>query len=332
MATLKEIAKLAEVSITTVSRTLNFDKTLSISDNKKKRIFEVAEDLEYKTPRRKRLESAPKINVALIYWYTLTQELEDPYYLAIRRGIERTAEQNNVNILKIPKSGNKFLFDAVNGIDGIIALGKFANSEIKTFAEVTNNLVFVDFSSFQGKFDGIVIDFKEAMSQVLDYMVEEKKYKNIGFLGGREYVHNKDVVIGERREQYFIEYMKKRELYVPENIVTSSFTSECGYKMMKEVLTYKNRPNAYFAASDSIAIGAMKAIHEAKLRIPEDIGIVGFNDIPNALYTFPPLTTVRVETEFMGEKSVELILEQINGRKVGVKLTVSTELVKRESI
>ncbi len=332
MATLKEIAELAEVSITTVSRTLNFDKTLSISDNKKKKIFEIAEELEYKTPRRKRMESAPKINIGLIYWYTLLQELEDPYYLAIRRGIERFSEKNNISILKIPKKGDIFSFDAFSNLDGIIAVGKFANSEIKTFSEVTNNIVFVDFSSFEGKYDSIVIDFKKAINQVLNYIVDEKGYTNVGYLGGREYVHNRDIIIGERREQYFVEYMKKKGLYVPENILSSSFDSLSGYKMMKEMLSYRNHPNVYFAASDSIAIGAMKAIHEAKLEIPKDIGIFGFNDIPNATYTFPPLTTIKVETEFMGEKAVELILEQINGRKVSVKLTVATSLVKRESI
>jgi len=332
MATLKEIAKLAKVSITTVSRTLNFDNTLSISDIKKKKIFEIAEELEYKTPRRKKIESGPKLNIGLVYWYTLVQELEDPYYLSIRRGIERCSEKNNINILKIPKVGDKFSFEAFSNMDGIIAVGKFANSEIRTFAEVTKNIVFVDFSSFEGKYDSIVIDFKKAIHEVLNYFIEEKGHTNIGYLGGTEYVHNKNIIIGERRKQYFVEYMKKKDLYVPENIISSTFSSLSGYNMMKEMLSYKNHPKAYFAANDSIAIGAIKAIHEAKLEIPKDIAIVGFNDIPNATYTFPPLTTVKVETEFMGEKAVELIMEQIDGRKVAVKLTVSTSLVKRESI
>jgi LacI family transcriptional regulator len=196
MATLKKIAGLAKVSIATVSRTLNFDNTLSISDVKKKRIFEIADELEYKTPRRKKLESAPKLNIALIYWYTLVQELEDPYYLSIRRGIERCSFEKGVNIIKIPKSGSNFLFDAFPNIDGIIAVGKFANSEIRNFGEITKNIVFVDFSSFEGNYDSIVIDFQKSMDQVLNHIVFEKGYSNVGYLGGREYVHNKDIVIG----------------------------------------------------------------------------------------------------------------------------------------
>lgn len=332
MATLKEIAEKAKVSIATVSRTLNFDKTLSISDEKKKRIFEIADELEYKTPRRKKLENKPQINIALLYWYTLHQELEDPYYLSIRRGIERACEEHNINIIKVPKKGHEFVFDAFQKIDGIIALGKFAQTEIQSFSKYTKNIVFVDFSSFPQKYDSIVIDFKKAMKTVLKYIVKENKYTRVGYLGGREFVHNRDIVIGERREKYFIEYMKKEKLFKEEYVKTGLFTSRSGYEMMKEMIYEDDIPKAIFCASDSIAIGAMKAINESGLKIPEDIAIVGFNDIPNALYTFPPLTTINVPTEFMGKKAVDLLKERIDGRTVSLKLLVDTELVKRESI
>lgn len=332
MATLKEIADKAKVSITTVSRTLNFDKTLSISDKKKKMIFEIAEELEYKTPRRKKAEQKPKLNIALLYWYTLHQELEDPYYLSIRRGIERSCEKNNINIIRVPKQGYEFVFDTFSNIDGIVAVGKFGVSEIDSFKNYTSNIVFVDYSSFPQKFDSIVIDFRKAMDTVLSYIVKEKGYREVGYLGGREYVHNQNLVIGERREQFFIEYMKSEKIYKPEYIKIGNFTSHSGYELMKELLKQRSVPKAVFAASDSVAIGAIKAINESGLAIPKDIAIVGFNDIPNALYTFPPLTTIKVPTEFMGEKAVDLLLERIAGRDIRIKVSVDTELIERESI
>ncbi len=140
MATLKEIAALAKVSITTVSRTINFDSTLSISDEKKRRIFEIVEELDYKTPRRKRIEMKPKLNIILAYWYTVIQEVDDPYYLSIRQGIERISDKYNINVIKIPKRENQYQIDSMTAIDGIIAVGRFTEEETNSFKAVTDNI------------------------------------------------------------------------------------------------------------------------------------------------------------------------------------------------
>lgn len=90
MATIKDIAKRAGVSITTVSRVLNYDKTLSVSDTTRKKIFRVAEDLDY---TKKKKASTTRDNIAIVQWYTEKQELDDLYYLSIRMGAEKQAEK-----------------------------------------------------------------------------------------------------------------------------------------------------------------------------------------------------------------------------------------------
>lgn len=332
MATLKEIAALANVSITTVSRTINFDNALSISDEKKRRIFEIVEELQYKTPRRKKSERNPKLNIILAYWYTVIQEIDDPYYLSIRQGIERVSDKYNINVIKIPKRENQYPIDTHSDIDGIIAVGRFTEEETKFFKNISNNLVFVDYSPQNEYHDSIVIDFERSMRKVMDYIVIEKGYSEVGYLGGKELIKNKDRLNGDPRETYFKEYMTRKGLYNSKYIFVDKFSSLSGYKMIMEASKKELLPKVFFAASDSIAIGAIKAIHELKLKIPEDIAIVGFNDIPTSLYTFPPLTTLRIPTDFMGERAVELIIEKINGREVNIQLTVATKLIKRGTI
>ncbi len=332
MATLKEIASRADVSIATVSRTLNFDQTLSISDHKKKLIFEIAEELEYKTPRRKKIESKPRYNVALVYWYSLLQELDDPYYISIRRGIESEASNNNVNIIKVPKNNNHYSIDSFKDVDGIIAVGRFPEKDVALFKRYTNNLVCVDFSPLGQDVDSIVLDFKKSMKQIVDYVADIKGYKEIGFLGGEELVKNENHLKGDAREVHFRRFMAEKELLNEDYIYIDKFTSQSGYESMKKVLESGIYPKALIAASDSIAIGAMKAINERGLNIPNDIAIVGFNDISNAVFTFPPLTTLGIPTEFMGHKAIWLLLDRIKGREVHLKLVVETKLIERKTI
>ena len=126
--------------------------------------------------------------------------------------------------------------------------------------------------------------------------------------------------------------MKEKKLYNESFIKIGAFTSDCGYKYMNEILDSSEYPSAFFLANDSIAIGAYKAVEEHKLSIPEDISIVGFNDISIAQYMSPPLTTVKIYTDFMGETTVSLLMERIrDGRKLSKKVILPTELVIRKS-
>ena len=101
---------------------------------------------------------------------------------------------------------------------------------------------------------------------------------------------------------------------------------------MKEALLKKNPQMAFFIASDSMAIGAYKAIIESGFSIPNDISIIGFNDISTAKYMTPALSTVKVYTDFMGETAVDLILERMkNERAICKKVVIPTKLIIRES-
>lgn len=331
MATLKEIADKLNVSITTVSRVLNLDTSLSVGDDIRKKIIETAADMNYKTPRnRMRLKSSKKLNIAIIHWYSSNEETDDPYYMQIRRGIEQLALKSNINTVLIYKSNDEYFFEDLEGMNGIICIGKFTKEQIALFESVSKNICFVDSSPNEDLFDSIVIDFKTAVCDILNFILE-RDYKKIGYIGGIEYI-GKNVRLGEKRELVFRDFLQNRDMLFSEHIHVGSFSSESGYQLMKKALQSGNRAEVYFCASDTIAIGALKAIHEFGLKIPEDIGITGFDDNPMSRYTYPTLSTVHVYTEFMGEQALGSIIERIEGRSIPIKKIVPTKVVIRKSL
>jgi len=331
MATITEIAQKTNVSIATVSRVLNYDKSLSISEEKRKLILETADNLDYQPPKRKKQNLKKPLTIGLIHWYTMQQELDDTYYLSIRLGIERTCYERQIELVKIFKTNNDFDIDHVKQLDGVIAVGKFSDEDIKLFDEKFPIVVFVDSSPEESKFDSVVIDFESSMVKAIDYILSLGHHR-IGYIGGREFIGKNMKALGERREIVFKEYLQKKGLFDERNVHVGSFTIESGYTLMKQAIEQNHLPSAFIIASDGMAIGLMKAAYEAGIRIPKDLSIVGFNDITQSQYTIPPLTTVKVYKEFMGQTAVDLLIEKAFGlRTISKKITIPTELVIRES-
>lgn len=329
MATLKQIAQKTNVSITTVSRVLNNDKTLSVSDGIRQKVLETARTLQYKTPRnRMRLKSSKELHIGIVHWYDIKREIEDPYYMQIRMGIEKLAHGSNINTTLLYKQNDTYNLDD-KYFDGLILVGKFSDKEITNFNNVSTNLVFVDSSPQEYHYDSVVIDFESAVKSILDLLIS-KNYHSIGYIGGIEFVEE-NISLGERREQVFKQYLHTKNILNESVIHIGEFTIESGYRLMKQALE-KEHADVYFCANDQIAFGAMRAIHEKGLRIPEDIGVFGFNDGVNSEYSFPPLSTLHVPTEDMGRQALISCVELIEGRTLHLKKVVPTNIIERKSI
>lgn len=332
MATIKDIAKKAGVSAATVSRVLNYDYTLSVSDDKRQAILEIAEKMDYQTPRKRRSGAKAKgLRIGLIHWYTIRQELEDPYYMSIRLGIENTCYEQKVDIVKVYKPED-YDFDSMPAVDGLIAIGKFHEREIERFKAICPRIVFVDSSPQEQEFDSVVFDFDNAVESALGYLVNQG-HKRVGYIGGQEFIGTERIPLGERRLASFKAFMQERGLLDEREIYVGAFVAESGYELMKTALaTSQDLPTAFFFGSDSMAIGALRALHEAGKQVPGDVAVLGFNDIPTSKFTAPPLTTIRIHKEFMGETAVELLLERLlKKREIPKKVVVPTCLVIRES-
>ena len=324
MATIKDIAQKAGVSPATVSRVLNYDPDLSVSKETEQKVFEFAEALNYTKHKNKRRESAV---LRLVQWYDSEEELADLYYLAIRLGIEKRAEELNIRLIKEQLSE---LSDTET--QGTIAVGKFDQAQMKQLKKLNEELLFVDFDGLALGINSLVVDFSQGVQLIIDQFIKEK-HERIGILSGMEYTKGSRHEIDDPRFLVFREYLTRLKLYNEADHLQGAFTIEGGYTAMKTYLeSHTDYPTAFFASSDALAIGAMRAIQGHGLRIPEDISVIGFNDVSVAKYVTPALTTVKVYTEWMGELAVSTILELIQEKApVPRKITVGTELILRES-
>lgn len=326
MATIKDIAERAGVSIATVSRVLNYDPTLSVSDETKRKIFQVAEDLSY----RKKAERRPTYRVAMMNWYTEEEELNDLYYLSIRLGAENRCEAQKLQFIRLSLENLSTIQN--EEIHGIIAIGKFSIKQASDLQRITSNIVFVDCSPNDDVFDSVISNFEKATVNVLDYFIK-KGHENIGYIGGRETFKDYTSEIPDPREATFEKYLKEQDLFKEPNVYIGAFSVNSGYTLMKKAIEEhgENLPTAFFVGNDPIAIGCLKALHEMNISVPNRVSVIGVNDISISKYIFPALSTVKVYTELMGETAVDMLLERMTEREIAKKVIISTSLELRES-
>ena len=218
-------------------------------------------------------------------------------------------------------------------LDGIIAIGIFESDEINKLRELSPNIIFIDSSPEEWEFDSIVVDLKYGTKKALDYLYN-LGHKDIGYIGAKVIPHNS--IDGNElinyREATYKEFMIDINNYREEWVFKGNFTPEDGYMLMKEALKLKKLPSAFFIASDPMAIGAYKAIQEEGYSIPNDISIVGFDDIATAQYLSPSLTTVKIFTDYMGEIALETLMERIREeRHLSKKIVLPVKLIIRDS-
>lgn len=326
MATIKDIAAKAGVSIATVSRVLNRDEKLSVQEETKERIFAVAKELKYEVRLQKKRKK--KLRVGVFYSYSAEEELEDPYYLCIRLAIEKKLEEKKYSKQTVRITDT---VDTLSDLDGVICTGTFSKSMVERIRLWKLPVVFIDANPDPAEFDSLVINYEMAMQQVVDYLVENGHSK-IGMIGGEE-TYDDGLVVSDPRCKIFCDKLKEKGLLKSEYIKYGAYKMRYGYELLKEMYREGNLPTALFVGNDSMASGTYKAVYEIGLRIPEDISIIGFNDIPSARYMIPPLTTVHLYTKFMGDYAVELLEERVvKGRSVCLHMAVPAKLRIRDSV
>lgn len=329
MATLKDIADKVGVSTSTVSRVLNYDPTLSVGEETKKRIFETAEELEYKNHRKKTTNKKAKL--AIVNWYTQEEELNDLYYMSIRLGAEKKAQEMGYETIRVYHREEEKM---ENDLSGILAMGKFSNAQVEKLQEKAPYLCFVDYLPESSQSDTVLVDFKQAMHKSLDYLIQ-CGHEKIGFIAGEESYSDGTGTWVDPRTKIVKRYLKKKGLYNENFFFQGTFRVDAGQENMQKAIDLSDKdhfPTAFIAANDAIAIGCLKALHENDLHVPKDVSIIGFNDISTAKYITPALTTVKVYTEEMGKSGIQLLHERIQeGREVSKKVILSTKLIKRDS-
>ena len=329
MATIREIAKEAGVSAGAVSRILNQDPTLNVSSETRERVLKIATRVGYTKPVRSYQSKKSAFTMGIVQWFSADEELTDTYYLSARTGVEDFCDKNNIAITRVFPSDDDPA-EILKHVDGLVCIGKFSDKEIRNFIRICPNIVFLDRPVDKYKITSVTMDFDQSVRDALHYL-ESLGHKKIAYLGGQEYVGNHEPILDLRKRQYQ-HYMKRHGLDGETWLLEERFTSASGYEMMKKILSMKDRPTAVFAASDAIAIGAMRAISEAGLTIPADISIIGFNDVESCKYTTPALTSIHAPSYDMGAHGANLVYVSSNLQiHTPLKVKIPCELIIRES-
>ena len=328
MATLKEIAEKVGVSITTVSRVLNYDPQISVNDETRRAILETAEQVHYK----KKAVHPTIDNVAFLYWITEEEELANIYFKSIRLEIEKQAKHCNINIIRYKKE------DGVKSISpkttAFIAVGWFSRAELEVLKALTPHGIFLDTSPDESKFDCVRPNLRSMVFQIVDFFVAQG-HKKIGFISGCDYDSNDGSRIMDVREEAFRSRMRNYRLLDESSIfIADSFTVREGYRLAIEAIDTlgESMPTAFCVGSDPFAVGALQAFNERGWSIPQRVSFFSINDIGIAQYVSPPLTTFHIDVPLLCKSAIELLQERIlQGRQVTKCIYVNGQTIFRKS-
>lgn len=329
MINIKEIAKLANVAPSTVSKALN--NRTDISAETRTRIVQIAQEKNYAPSAPVRhLKSPASENIGIIFSREQNPLSDNPFYSRILEGIEAELAINGYNlVLNLIQSGTAFEFPKIvrkRQVDGVILIGNFDDSlaaKIKTLPLPT---VFVDPQQPVKDYSHVLIDNEHGAFNATQYLIR-KGHRRIGFISGDlERLSFKQRFEGYKKALHF------HNIPIDNDLIQTGGL-ENGYMHVKRLLMLQNRPTAIFAGNDINAIHGYKAIQDHNLKIPNDISMVGFDDIYVAKYSSPSLTTIRVYTQELGSMGVRTLFQLIHQEmNAPITAVIPTRLVERDSV
>jgi DNA-binding LacI/PurR family transcriptional regulator len=325
--TLKSVAERVGLTSSTVSAVLNNSSASnSVPEHTKKRILAAARDLSYRPnffARSLRIKRTHTIGVIL-------EEIGDPYGSLVMSGIEHYLREQNFFFLTVAHRHDKKLLATYatmlreRGVEGFITVDTFLTEEpaLPTVAVAGHRRI--------KRVTNIVLDHYRAVSLALKHLVD-LGHKKIAFMKG-------STVSADSKARWDAICKVAPKLGIcmqPELIVQlegDDPTPNLGYPFARQLLARKQPFTALFAYNDISAIGSIRAFQEAGLRVPDDVSVVGFDDIQSASYVNPPLTTVRQPLQKMGEIAARIMIDRIEGRaKYIAEIAIEPEFVVRNS-
>ncbi|WP_105616241.1 LacI family DNA-binding transcriptional regulator [Vallitalea okinawensis] len=319
MATIKDIARVAGVSPATVSRVLNSDPKLSVANETRAKILEAAKSLKYE--KKKQVLYRENMKLGIIDWFVQKKRTDDPYYYYLWTALQQKCSEHRIQLISLPEE-----LCGYDQVDGIIIIGAIDDNQLGKVLEVSEHITFVDNYFNEYQYDYVGIHYRFGVSKALEYLLS-LGHREIAFIGGK---HESD--FGDSRYKVYKDFMEKENIYNNADVYLNSFNAEAGYQLMRELLNKDKRPTACLVASDTMAAGVLRALYEEDVKVPEDMSIVGFNDLPTSKYMNPPLTTVRIPIEEVAEAIIDTVINRIKSKRiVGRTVLVPTQLIIRDS-
>jgi DNA-binding LacI/PurR family transcriptional regulator len=332
-ATSRDVAKLARVSRTTVSFILNNVTGVSISTATRKRVLEAAKKLNYSpNVAGKKLVSGKSYTIGLVLCQSAEQIFTDAFLPQVILGVEQAALQQGFHVLLKPvdphDSGGYQSLVTENHVDGILLSGPRQDDTALLHLHQQGVPIML-----MGQLPGtdipfVDIDATAGAALAVRHLIEGG-HRDIGMITNAPLSYTS----AQQRRDGYLQALKQAKLSSKKSLIREgNYTPASGYEAMKRLLTWKGALTAVFVASDVVAIGALRAIREAGLRVPEDIAVVGFDDIPLAEYYDPPLTTVHLPAYGLGWAGGERLIRLIQGEGLhDTALLLESQLIARQS-
>lgn len=304
--TIQDVARIAGISVSTVSRVIN--GRLDVSPDTKQRVLEVVEELGFTTNLAARsMRSLKKNLIGLIM-----PDIAYPFAIEVMKGVNRAIAQSEFDLLvyttgDVRKSGRayaerKYVSLLSNSIsDGVIIVAPVV-AEFNT----DQPIVSIDPVMSYPSYPSVHATNYQGAVDAMDYLLS-LGHSRIGYIGGRVELESSN-----RRLSGYRDSLEKAGIPIDEELITSGdYTTQTGITGARQLLALQNRPTAIFASNDQMAMGVYQVMEEEGIRIPEDISLIGFDNIPESKYL--GLTTVDQFISEMGYKATEMLIKIING-------------------
>ncbi len=326
-ATLQDVARLAGVNASTVSRVLN-GKTV-ISSETKEKVYAAMQELDYHPNSLARsLASGQAGAIGVVLDASDEGAFRNAFYYSSQFAIEKVAQDQGYHVLIAngnPKAGNaveKLLLE--RKVDALIMLPSTVRPSVMEKCNSFPYVLMGQPDQFDEDTVWVDIDNGYGASMAVEHLLS-KGYKSIAYLGGAQ---DSDAGFIMRRQKGYLSALP--EGAKPCMLATDS-TAEDAYRVALACLSGEERPDAFLLNDNMAAVGLLRAAKELGLQVPEDIGAVTFNNYPMAEYTDPPLTAIDIDTELLGSVSAELLFERIKDPDIRAQKKLQPRLIERKS-
>ncbi len=329
--TIKDIAKEAGVSITTVSRVIN-NKTEGVGEETRERILKIIDEKGYTPNYIARGLVLKKTQVVGV----IIPDIMNPFFPEIIRGVEDTAAKHGYNIILCntdskwdkEKEYIKLLIDKY--VDGIIYTGSMQSDRENIEELMDSSIPFVFLDRFV-HVDGasyVCDDGVAGMYEMVSYLIEEG-HRNIAYISGAR----ESSTARDRLEGYKKALIDHGIPFNPELVVHGDYKMSSGKLGMGELLKLPYQFTAVACANDLMAVGALDTLHEKGIEVPKEISITGYDDIYLAGMTYPKLTTMAQAKYSLGVQAMKLLVELMDGKSTGAEeIVLRPRLVVRDSV
>jgi DNA-binding LacI/PurR family transcriptional regulator len=325
---ISEVARRAKVSTATVSRTINSPR--AVSPGTAERVWKVIRAVGYHPNTNARALVSGRTNLLGL----IISDITNPFFPELVKNFEQVALKHGLEVIvgntgydpgRMSHCVRRMLERKVDGV--AIFTSEMGKGLIAQLEEHRVPIVFLDTGGVRQRISNIKVNYEMGIHEAIEHLFH-LGHKRISFISGPLQLRSAEI-----RRAAFLKWLGHYGLLAEEGLIESgNHKIDGGESAMQRLLALRKHPTAVLASNDLTAIGALRAVYSARLRVPDDISVIGYDDIEFSQFTQPALTTVRLSRAELAEKALDALVTALREKnKVGCEYNVETHLIVRSS-